>query len=217
MIEKNVYLPYIINRKEVRKYKDIRYCEYTKEHELGASKVPLLLFSVLYNDEEHTKYAEEIAKLGWTHILHLHPLYRCDVYSLRYMFKVFINQVKKKQKSKVVPHYYVIEFGKQNGAIHLHAIIQSQLSNITLKQLWLTLNVGDDDLERESSPAYQHQDIAEIAYIRGIENVEQAIKYVSKSDLLYRSAEEQQSNVRWDDLVVMSFNHRNIAGKWRDL
>lgn len=180
MIYKTALVPIRIDTKEVIRKQEMRYVNYRiGGYEAERGSVSVVPFSVSYDDDEHNKYTDWLCELPFTHAIHLHTP-QVDVMSIWYLMNQFNQNVMKRMKERRMQYYYIIEFGKENGTIHLHGLIKTNGNQLDITNAWKDVNGA------EWKPW-----MAKIENLSALNNKHQHIKYVCKNDLVYREVDNQ--------------------------
>lgn len=180
MIYKTALVPIRIDTKEVIRKEEMRYVNYRiGGYGTENGSVSVVPFSVSYSDDEHNKYTDWLCSLPFTHAIHLHTP-QVDVMSVWYLMNQFNQNVMKRMKERRMQYYYIIEFGKQNGTIHLHGLIKTKGNQLDITNAWKDVNGA------EWKPW-----MAKIENISALTNKHQHLKYICKNDLVYREVDNQ--------------------------
>lgn len=180
MIHKTALLPTRIDKKEVMRKAEMRYVNYRIGDERAQrGHISVVPHSFSYDDEEHNKLADWLCTLPFTHAIHLHTP-NVDVMSLWYLMQHFNQNVMKRMKERRMKYYYIIEFGKAKGTIHLHGLLKTKGNHLDITKAW------EDTIDIKLEPY-----MVKVENISALKNKHQHIKYVCKNDLAYRDIDNK--------------------------
>jgi hypothetical protein len=200
MTTKTILLPNRIDNREVNKREDMRWLTYSKGNEQNTKNgVQLVPFTISYDEKEHDEYSKWLVNKPFTHAIHVHTMTDIDVYSFRYTLKLFTNLMMKEARSSALQFYWVIEFGKENGRIHAHGLVSTTLANERIKEIWKGIQ----------APLWSLHAI-EVMFIKALEDAYQHVKYICKSDILYRKVDDENISQYWEHLVYMNMTSRKF-------
>lgn len=200
MTAKTILLPNRIDAMEVNKRNDMRWITYSKGDKHNTLKsVQLVPFTIEYDEKEHEELAISLLKRPFTHAIHLHTMRSVDVYSFRYTLRLFGNLLMKEAGSSGLQFYWVIEFGKENGRIHAHGLVSTSLANDRIREVWKGIQ----------HPLWSNHAI-QVMFIEGLGDALQHVKYICKSDGLYRKIDDENTSQYWEHLVYMNMTSRKF-------